>query len=208
MIIVPSQVMAVYVRFLDLIYGVLTSPVQAFSQISATRPWTLALTALIFPSIVAAFILVPNMPQLAEVIMSLEKNSLHDRWYLWTVWVLFLPLVLLLQAVFFHVSASLFGGRGSCLGMFYGLSFAYLPWIFFAPLGLLRAVMESASGQAIYYAVTMVIFSWVFSLQIISLRQNYLVSWRRAVLATSTALMLMFGIPVFILIGLTATQSP
>jgi len=208
MIILPPQTMPVLIRFLDMIYMVLTSPVRAFAEISATRPWTLALAALAFPSVVAAFILVPNMPQLVEVIMSLQKNSLHDRWYLWFVWVLFLPLVLLLQALFFHVSAFVFGGRGSYLGMFYGLSFAYVPWVFFAPLGLLRAVAESASGQAIYYMGAMIIFSWVFSMQIISLRQNYRVSWRRAALATLTALMVMFGIPVFILVGLTAAQSP
>lgn len=183
----------------DTLYGVLVSPASTFAGVVARPGLLRPLLALLPPAVVTAFMMVPNPPQLAEVIFDFEKGTLDSIGALWIVWVgLLMPFMLLAEAVFFHGYARLAGGRGSFRGMFRGLCFAFFPWTFFAPLGLLRALIDSSTGQTLYYIGSAVLFLWIYGLQILATRENYGLSKKRAAVTSALAVS---SISIFPMLG-------
>ena len=184
---------------LDILYQVLASPSKAFWVVRERRPLGWAILTAIFISVVFALILLPNPPQLAEVILGLERGRLNLA-PLMLIWVIIFLVALLIQAGFFHVVATLFRGRGSYLGMLCGLCFACFPLVFFAPLALLRALLDSLSGHFLYYIVSPIFFLWILLLDITAIRQNYHFSLGRAVATYFIPAFVVVVVPLLVLI--------
>jgi len=157
---------------LDILYLVLASPSYAFQVVSEKRPLGWGVATAFFSSVVFAFVLLPYPPRLVEAIFDLDRGTL-DYTPLVLVWLSVFPLILMIQAGLLHLIAFAIRGKGSYLTMFCGLCFASFPLVFFAPLALLRAIIDSPSGQVIYYIGSSALFVWIIWLYVIAVRQNY-----------------------------------
>ena len=184
---------------LDLLYQVLASPSKAFWVLSEWRPLGWAILTAIFISVVSALILLPNPPELVEVILDLERRRL-SLVSVTPIWVIIFLVALLIQAGFFHMVALLLRGRGSYLGMFCGVCFACFPLVFSAPLALLRALLDSRSGNLLYYVLSLVFFLWILLLYVIAIRQNYDFSLKRSVATCFAPAFVVIVIPLLVLV--------
>lgn len=181
---------------LDTLAGVLLSPSSALARITQRRPLGLALLTAVLVAVISGLVLVPNPPELLEDILGLEKGTLGLRAVL-PLWVVLFMAILLLQAAFIHLEATVLRARagrrgttreglygttpGGLRGLFCGLCFAYLPGVFAAPLIMLRALLASERANAAYQVVFPLFCLWVFFLGITAVRQNYrLAPWRAA----------------------------
>jgi len=159
--------------------------------------WAMLTAVLI--SVVFAFTLLPNPPELVEVILGLERGRLNLAPLVF-IWVIIFLVALLIQAGFFHVVAILLRGRGSYLGMLCGVCFACFPLVFFAPLALLRALLDSFSGHLLYYIGSLIFFLWILLLGITAIRQNYNLSPGRAVATCFIPAFVVIVIPLLVLV--------
>jgi len=183
---------------LDLLYQVMASPSKAFWEVSQRRPLGWAVLTAIFSSVVSALILLPNPPELVEVIFDLEKGRLGLVPVI-TIWVIIFLVALLVQAGFFHMVALLLRGKGGYLGMFCGVCFACFPLVFSAPLALMRALLDSRSGSLLYYVLSLFFFLWILVLYVIAIRQNYHLSPGRAATACFAPAFVVIVIPLLVL---------
>lgn len=156
-----------------------------------------------FIAVISAFTLLPNPPDLVEIIFGLEKGKLSiiPAVFLWTL--IFLA-ALFAQGLLFHIVARLLHGQGSYSGIVCGLCFALFPLVFFAPLALLRALMVSAVGNSLYSAVSLVLFLWIIYLTITSIRENYRFSLEKSVATCFIPVIVLIIIPLLLLIIFTA----
>jgi len=184
---------------LDILYQVLASPSTAFQVVSTKRPLRWGIAAAFFSSVVFAFVLLPCPPRLIEAIFGLDRGTLNAA-PLVLVWLSLFPLALLVQAALLHLVASMMRGKGSYLGMFCGLCFASFPLIFFAPLALLRALVDSALGHILYFVGASVLFAWVLWLYVIAVRQNYQFRLGRALTACLVPFFLIIVAPLLAVI--------
>ena len=184
---------------LDLLYQVMASPSEAFRVVRERRPLGWAVLTAIFISVVSALILLPNLPDLVDVIFALEEGSLNLALAVF-IWVIMFLVALLIQAGFFHMVALLLRGRGSYLGMFCGVCFACFPLVFSAPLALMRALLDSLSGHLLYYILSLIFFLWILLLYIIAICQNYNLSPGRAVATCFTPAFVVIVIPLLVLV--------
>jgi hypothetical protein len=177
----------------------MASPSKAFGVVSQRRPLGWAILTAVFISVVSALILLPNPPELVEVILDLRKGRLSLITII-PIWVIIFLVALLIQAGFFHVVALLLRGRGSYLGMFCGVCFACFPLVFSAPLALMRALLDSRSGNPLYYILSLIFFLWILVLYIIAIRQNYNLPSGKAVAACFTPAFVVIIIPLLVLV--------
>ena len=188
---------------LDILYQVLVSPSKAFREVSERRPLAWAMLTAVFISLVVAFILLPNLPEVVEIIFELERGSLNPIPLLF-LWVIIFLVALFTQGGIFHLIAILLQGQGSYLGIACGLCFAYFPLVFFAPLALLRALLDSPSGSILYSIGSLVFFLWILVLEITAIRQNYHFSLGRAIATYFIPAILLIIIPLLIVAISTA----
>ena len=184
---------------LDLLYQVMASPSEAFRLVRERRPLGWALLTAIFSSVVSALILLPNLPDLVDVIFSLDEVSLNLALAVF-IWVIIFLIALLIQAGFFHLVALLLRGRGSYWGMFCGVCFACFPLVFSAPLALLRALLDSSIGQLLYFVLSLIFFLWILVLYVIAIRQNYDFPLKKAVVTCFTPALVVIIIPLLVLV--------
>jgi len=182
---------------LDTLSGVLLSPSDTFEQITSNRPVGLALLTAVSVAIVTGLVLVPNPPQLAEVIFDQPKGTL-GLWATLPVWVALFMAVLCSQAAFVHLVAVTLKRQGSYLGILCGLCFAYLPALLAAPLVMLRAVFSSASANAFYQVAFPLLCLWVFILGIAAVQRTYGMSRVKAMFVCSVALVALVVLPMVI----------
>ena len=182
---------------LDTLSGVLLSPFDTFEQITSNRPVGLALFTALCVAIVTGLVLVPNPPQLAEVIFDRPKGTL-TLWATLPVWVALFMAVLCSQAAFVHLTAVILRCKGSYLGILCGLCFAYLPGLLAAPLVMLRAVFSSASANAFYQVIFPLLCLWVFILGIAAVQRAYGMTRLRAVFVCSLALVVLVVLPMVV----------
>jgi hypothetical protein len=182
---------------LDIVSGVLLSPTRAFEKIRDKRPITLALIIAISMALVSGLAILPNPPQLAEVMLSLRKGTLSLSATL-PIWILFFLAILSLQAVSVHVIALILKGKGSCLGMFCGLCLAYLPGLLIAPLSALRALLASLTGNTFYQVGFGLLCIWIFLLGLTAVRHNYRMTLPRAIVVCTAALVLLVALPAVV----------
>jgi hypothetical protein len=182
------------VAALDVFSGVLISPSRAFEQIRDKRPLTLALFTAISVAIVSGLVLVPNPPELAEVILDLPTGTL-SLFATLPIWMLLFMTVLTVQATFLHILAMVFKNKGDYLSMLCGLCFAYLPGLLTAPLAALRAALSSESGNTSYQIAFAVICLWVFLLGILAVQRNYRMTLAKAATACTMAVIVLVIFP-------------
>ncbi|MCX5999598.1 MAG: YIP1 family protein [Chloroflexi bacterium] len=188
------------VRYLDLLYQVLLHPSSAFRSASGKRTLVSALVTAVFTSVVFAFVLMPNPPQLVEAIFGLERGTLGAV-PLWLIWLSLFPAGLATYAGLLHLTARVLRGKGTYVGMFCKLCLATFPLVLAASLALIRALMDSATGYVIYYAGFSVLAVWLAGLCAIAVRENYSLGVVRAVV-TSVA-----GVCVVLLCALAASVA-
>ncbi len=182
---------------LDILYQVLASPSRALSEVSQRRPTGWAILTAVFVSIVFAFTILPNLPELVEMIFGLERGSL-SLIPLVFIWVVIFLAFLLIQAGVFHLVAVLLQGRGNYLGILCGLCFACFPLVFFAPLALVRALLNSVSGNVFYSIGSLALFLWILVLEITAIHQNYKFPLGRAIATYFIPFIVLIIIPLLI----------
>jgi hypothetical protein len=182
---------------LDIVSGVLVSPAKAFEQIRDKRPIILALIIAVSMALVSGLVILPNPPQLAEVMLRLQNGTLSLSATL-PIWVLFFLAILALQAVSVHVIALILRGKGSCLDMFCGLCLAYLPGLLIAPLAALRALLASLAGNTFYEVGFGLLCIWIFLLGVTVVQHNYRMTLPRAVVVCTVALVVLVALPAVI----------
>jgi hypothetical protein len=185
---------------LDTLWAVLFSPSAAFADITRRRPIIWALAVAIAVAVMAGFVLVPNPPQLAEVILGLEKGTLAAA-PVFVFWVGFFLLVVALQALVVHVLARALGGKGSYAGMLTGIYFAYFPGLLAAPLAWIKASLDSLAGSVLYTVLFAILCLWIASLAIVATKHNYgLSAIRASVACVSTGLLFVVLPPLVVAI--------
>ncbi len=182
---------------LDTLGGVLVSPSKAFEEIRDKRPIVLALSTAIAVAVVSGLVLVPNPPELAEVMFDLPKGTL-SLWATLPVWVGIFLAILSVQAVFVHLLAVILRSKGRFLGILCGLCFAYLPGLLAAPLSMLRAVFSSQGANAFYQVAFPLLCLWVFLLGIAAVQRNYGMTTVKAVFVCSVALVMLVVLPAVV----------
>jgi hypothetical protein len=182
---------------LDTLGAVLVSPSKAFEEIRDKRPIVLALATATSVAIVSGLVLVPNPPELAEVMFDLPKGTL-SLWATLPVWVGLFLAILSVQAAFVHVMAVTLRTKGTFLGILCGLCFAYFPGLLAAPLAMLRAVFRSEGANAFYQVAFPLLCLWVFLLGIAAVQRNYAMTTIKAVFVCSLALVVLVISPVVI----------
>lgn len=189
--------MRTVLRALDTLSGVLLSPFDTFEQIAKTRPIGLALLTALSVAVVTGLVLVPNPPELAEVIFDQPKGTL-SIWVMLPLWVALFMGVVCSQAAFVHLLAVILKTKGSYTGILCGLCFAYLPGLLSAPLVMLRALLRSDSGNALYQITFPLLCLWVFVLGIAAVRRTYDMTAAKALLVCSLALVVLVILPIVI----------
>jgi len=192
---------------LDTLSGVLLSPFGTFERIRDRRPIALALSTATSVAVVSGLVLVPNPPQLAEVMFDLPNGTL-SIWATLPIWVGIFLAILSAQAAFVHLMAVILRGKGSYLGILCGLCFAYLPGLLTAPLVMLRAVLSSEGANAFYQVAFPLLCLWVFMLGIAAVQRNYGMTPVKAVFVCSFTLVVLVILPaVLAVIVMTRVMS-
>ena len=181
-------------EILDILYEVLASPSHGFRRVTQSRPLAGAIGVAVLASLVIALSLLPNPPQLIEVIFSLERGRVSIVPAIFSVISGFL-VGLLLAGGIFHGMAKLLQGQGSYLGIFCGLCFAFFPAVIFAPLKLLEALF-GFPGQILFLVGALALFVWIVVLEILAIRHNYNFSSRRAIATLFIPIIVLGIIPV------------
>jgi hypothetical protein len=180
---------------IDTLVGVLVRPTSTIRSICEQRPIGWAVVVYLVVGLITTITMVdPGMleelglPELgmAEILVGSLIASI--------------VMLVVLTAIGHLLATSLLGGRGSYWGLFSGFAFAALPGIFAVPLaviGLLPIV-----GDLLFDLGTFGIAVWSLVLNILAVRENYLVSTGRAILIYLPVFILSMVLGVFILIGL------
>ena len=184
---------------LDTLWAVVFSPSTAFAAITYRRPLIWALLVAIAVALMGGFVLVPNPPELAEVILGLEKGTLPAA-PVFAFWVAFFVLVVALQVLVVHLLALALRGKGSYAGAFSGICFAYFPGLLAAPLAWLRAGLDSLAGNVLYSVVFTILCFWIAALAIVTAKHNYGLSMSRAAVACLFTALLLVVLPPLIVI--------
>jgi hypothetical protein len=192
---------------LDTLSGVLLSPFGTFERIRDRRPIALALSTATSVAIVSGLVLVPNPPQLAEVMLDLPNGTL-TIWAALPVWVVIFLAILSAQAAFVHLMAVILRGKGSYLGILCGLCFAYLPGLLTAPLAMLRAVLSSEGANSFYQVAFPLLCLWVFMLGIAAVQRNYGMNTVKAVFVCSFALVVLVVLPAVLAVIVMTRVMP
>ena len=199
--------MRIILESLDILSGVWLSPFGTFERIRDRRPIALALSTATSVAVVSGLVLVPNPPQLAEVMFDLPNGTL-SIWATLPIWVGIFLAILSAQAAFVHLMAVILRGKGSYLGILCGLCFAYLPGLLTAPLVMLRAVLSSEGANAFYQVAFPLLCLWVFMLGIAAVQRNYGMTPVKAVFVCSFALVVLVVLPaVLAVIVMTRVMS-
>lgn len=199
--------MRIILESLDTLSGVLLSPFGTFERIRDRRPIALALSTATSVAVVSGLVLVPNPPQLAEVMFDLPNGTL-SIWATLPIWVGIFLAILSAQAAFVHLMAVILRGKGSYLGILCGLCFAYLPGLLTAPLVMLRAVLSSEGANAFYQVAFPLLCLWVFMLGIAAVQRNYGMTPVKAVFVCSFTLVVLVILPaVLAVIVMTRVMS-
>ncbi|MCL0060209.1 YIP1 family protein [Dehalococcoidia bacterium] len=154
--------------------GVLARPISTIRSICEQRPIGWAIIVVLVVSLVSAVAWIKpgdlegmGLPDLGMPAILVGSSIVN-------------MVTLVIFTAIYHIAASVLGGRGTYGGLFCGSAFAGLPRIFTAPLaaiGLLPIVGGLLSGLG-----TFGVGLWPLVLNILAVRENYLVSTGRAIL--------------------------
>lgn len=182
---------------IDILYELLVSPSKALGEITRVRPLGQSILTATFIAIVLSFTFVLNPPQLVEVVFDLERGSFNYALAV-LIWVLIFLAALIIEGGIFHFISLLLQGRGSYLGMICAMCFACVPFVFFAPLTFIRALLGSA-GPVFYATLYPFLFFWTFLLAVNAIRLNYNFTLLKAAAIYFIPGFLLIVIPVFVI---------
>lgn len=184
-------------ELLDILYELLVSPSTALREIIQKRPLVLAMLTAIFTAIVLSLSFIYNPHQLVEVIFDLKRGSFNNALGV-LLWVAVFLTAISIQGGIFHLIALLLRSKGSYLGLVCALCFACVPFIFFAPLTFIRALLGSG-GPVFYASIYPFLFFWVFFLAVNAIRLNYNYSPIKAAAVYFVPGILLIVIPAFVI---------
>jgi len=196
--------------FFDLLYGIITKPVQTMRYIADKKLIFVGIVLTISIAWINSIANIPGMlSSFSQTTSGLETLPAVGvmRGFILALAVILPPFsatfILLMQAGIFHILAVLFKGKGSYDGLIGVLGFASFPSIIAIPFALLD-LLATRSGWAGYTAVmvpvTLVVslglVVWILVLDVIGVRENYQLSTWRAFLVVT--------IPIIVFIVLAA----
>jgi len=184
-------------EWLDIIYEILVSPSKALRKVIEERPFGRALLTAVFIAVVLSLSFLLNPHQFIEVIFDLKRGSFNNALAV-LLWVLVFLTALFIEGGIFHLMALLFRGRGNYLRLVCALSFACVPFIFFAPLTFIRSLL-GAGGPVLYASIYPFLFFWVFILAVNTIRLNYNFSPIKAAAIYFIPGILLIAIPAFVI---------
>lgn len=159
---------------LDMLQSVLISPVKGIATVTSHRPlgWGGLVVGLVF--FVVLISLYRGSVQLINDILRIE-----GFWDV-VVWVLLLVVGLFGAALVFHLCSRVLGGNGNYWGLASGLCFASLPLVLLAPLSILHTSL-GVGALTLWGLGVVVLLLWGFVLAVIAIRENYTLTYKRAI---------------------------
>jgi hypothetical protein len=109
-----------------------------------------------------------------------------------------------------HLLAEFYGGKGTAIGLFSTLGFAYFPQILIVPLWVFAALLPVSLKTIVMTAAALIILCWSLFLSITAMQEVYQFSAAKAVLVMFTPLLVMVlicGI-AFTFLGSAIAQMP
>ncbi len=155
-------------NFFENIYSVIFSPKSFFEREDITISIRLALATIIFISVINKLV--------AGIF---DKSILNLMFIPSLIWHVILTIILwLLTALFFEYIAKIFDRSGNLNKLLFFTAFAPIPYIFYAPLNLIKH-----SGDLFYMISVMfeiIIYIWIICLYAMSLKTVYKITNARA----------------------------
>jgi len=110
----------------------------------------------------------------------------------------------IMGAAIWHLIAEFLGGMGTVVGLFTALGFAHAPRIFIVPLWALIALMPASSKPVLMTVSVLLIMLWSLSLDVVAIKEVYLVSTSKALLVVIMPLLV---VAILGVIGVTFIGS-
>lgn len=179
----------------DVLYDLLFQPGLAMRNIGEQKrvgqAWGVALTSIIIP--VWALALSSKDNTVVTAIHMLLGFKVVVSLFMWMT-----------AAASWHLIAEFLGGRGTGIGLFTALGFAYLPCIFIIPLWAIITVMPPSSKTLLMTIAILGILFWSLLLDVLAIREVHQLSTAKAVL---TMIMPIILIGVLAIIGFVFISS-
>ncbi|OGS05569.1 MAG: hypothetical protein A3G41_04350 [Elusimicrobia bacterium RIFCSPLOWO2_12_FULL_59_9] len=158
---------------LDIIYDFFASPFQAMESVRGNRPVLLGLMAYLASGM--TWIIVQAFPG--------TFNAEILSWIPWPMLLAMGGVVAVIVGIcltgILHITAELFGGNGSALGLYVLLGLSELVWVFYLPILFLANFLFGYTG-VFHFAALLVLGTISLSLKARSIRDNYGFTSRRA----------------------------
>ncbi|MBP2650781.1 MAG: Yip1 protein [Firmicutes bacterium] len=182
--------------FIETIYDVLFKPMTALSKLAEERPLGQAvvvlLISLIIPALGAYFVFSSaGFEKLRNFILITQTIGYFLLWFL--------------GAAILHLIAEIYGGKGTVIGLLVTTGFANLPHLLAVPFLVGTIFIQSSVMNGLVALVSLVIFCWTLTLNVIALKEVYKISWAKAVLVLITPSMVIIALLiVFVILSLAA----
>lgn len=166
---------------IELVYGVLFSPVQTFRRISQDPPvffgFLIFLTVIILTSLVSS-LTPPSLTKSAELTAILAQT----RPVIGIISVIFALIAWFMEAGLFQLLAEFFGGKGRAVGVLTVLALAGVPKVLVIPFQVISYLSGgSPVGRFLVIAASLAAFVWWAVLLVIGLREIQKFSTARSV---------------------------
>lgn len=179
--------------FLDLVYNLVISPRLALRTITRGEQWISAGIIWLFTLFVLSL---SSLIEGAGIILGFLLCLISGL------------TILLLQSAIIHYIAGLAGGRGTARGVTAGLMADSFPLAF----GVFASLISKLGGDVLAGVILMAALAWCFVLNVLTVSENYGMSWGRAVLilvapAALAGAVVMGLIGIVTVMGVTAIMS-
>ncbi len=174
-------------NILDNIYGILFKPNETFSYLSDKRFFS------------GSFLII----LLLAVLNALKNSVVFDAgngstWLLFLINTILYIFLWVISGVFVSFTADLLGGSGKITDTMTGFAYSTLPLIFIPPLFMLTISMGDF-GNNLYSLGKVVIFLWVLTLAVLSLKHSHKFHTTQAILSIVSLLFVM----ILFVVGIT-----
>jgi hypothetical protein len=170
--------------FTEILYGIIFLPVSTLKHISSSKPW---LQGILVFSIVVLFNLIIGLG-IDRINGVYTVNNAYLQLYLLIGLILSIAAIIVLAAIF-NFFSDLIYHKSNLRGIISSLTFAFVPAVLGPSLEYAVIIIK---GMNINFSVIIIV--WVIVLQIIGIRETYLIDTGQAVL--------MLLLPLIILVGL------
>ena len=154
--------------FFENIYSVIFSPKAFFEKESINTSIRLSIGTIIFISIINKL-----------AIGIFDKSILYWTFIPGFIWYIVSVVILwFLTALFFEYIAKIFDRSGNINKLLFLTAFAPIPYIFFAPLNLLKSSGEF--GYVVASIAELFLYIWIIYLYVLALKSTYKISIARA----------------------------